>query len=33
VFDGEHLADGPLAVARLPYAVPHAFHAQFVMAA
>ena len=30
VFDAEHIADGPLAVARLPYAVPHAFHGQFV---
>lgn len=29
VFDAEHIADGPLAVARLPYAVPHAFHGQF----
>ena len=29
VFDAEHLSDGPLAVARLPYAVPHAFHGQF----
>lgn len=33
VFDAEHLSDGPLAVARLPYAVPHAFHGQFAAAA
>jgi len=32
VFDAEHLSDGPLAVARLPYAVPHAFHGAFAMA-
>ncbi|MEK8032129.1 carotenoid oxygenase family protein [Ideonella sp. DXS29W] len=32
VFNAEHLSDGPVAVARLPYAVPHAFHGQFVAA-
>lgn len=32
VFDAEHIADGPLAVARLPYAVPHALHGQFAAA-
>ncbi|HEX5686999.1 MAG TPA: carotenoid oxygenase family protein [Ideonella sp.] len=32
VFDAEHLSDGPLAVARLPYAVPHAFHGAFAAA-
>lgn len=32
VFDAEHLGDGPLAVARLPYAVPHAFHGAFAAA-
>jgi carotenoid cleavage dioxygenase len=29
VFDAEHVSDGPLAVVRLPYAVPHAFHGAF----
>jgi carotenoid cleavage dioxygenase len=29
VFDAEHVGDGPLAVARLPYTVPHAFHGAF----
>jgi carotenoid cleavage dioxygenase len=30
VFDAEHLADGPLAQASLPYVLPLGLHGQFV---
>jgi all-trans-8'-apo-beta-carotenal 15,15'-oxygenase len=32
VFDGEHLAQGPVARARLPYAAPMCFHGNFLAA-
>ena len=30
VFDAAHVADGPLALARLPYRTPHCFHGNFL---
>ena len=30
IFDADHLADGPLATAALPYALPMGLHAKFV---
>lgn len=32
VFDASRVADGPLAVAHLPYAIPLGFHGRFVEA-
>ncbi|QOY93720.1 carotenoid oxygenase family protein [Massilia sp. UMI-21] len=32
VFDAAHVADGPLALARLPYRTPHCFHGNFLSA-
>jgi len=32
VFDAAHVADGPLALARLPYRTPHCFHGNFLVA-
>ncbi|HEX8785925.1 MAG TPA: carotenoid oxygenase family protein [Telluria sp.] len=32
VFDAAHVSDGPVALARLPYRVPHCFHGNFLAA-
>lgn len=32
VFDAAHVSDGPMALARLPYRVPHCFHGNFLAA-